>query len=112
VTKTQAALTTAELETLRRKLEDERRRILSVLNQPLSAMPPDEPRELEEAAQRGSERDTTLAVERPEQALLADVERALEKLDAGTYGLSEKTGAPIPYERLAAVPWARHGVDD
>jgi len=112
VAKTQAVLTTAELEMLRRKLQEERRRILSVLKQPLSSMPPDEPRELEETAQRASERDDALAVERPENALLADIDRALEKMDAGTYGVSEKTGAPISYERLAAVPWARYGVDE
>jgi DnaK suppressor protein len=39
--------------------------------------------------------------------LLADVERALAKLDAGGYGLSEESGAPIPLARLEAVPWAR-----
>jgi DnaK suppressor protein len=38
--------------------------------------------------------------------------QALAKLGAGTYGISEKSGAPIPYERLTAVPWARHGADE
>jgi RNA polymerase-binding transcription factor DksA len=47
-----------------------------------------------------------------ERALLAEVERALAKLDQGTYGVSEKTGAPITYERLAAMPWARHDVEE
>jgi len=39
--------------------------------------------------------------------LLADVERALKKLDDGHYGLSEESGVPIPLARLEAVPWAR-----
>ena len=38
---------------------------------------------------------------------LADVERAIAKLDVGTYGLSEESGEPIPLERLDVVPWAR-----
>ncbi len=47
-----------------------------------------------------------------ERALLVEVERALAKLDEGKYGVSEQTGAPIPYERLAALPWARSGIDE
>lgn len=105
-------LTRTQLEALRAKLEKERRRILSVLREPLPAMPQDEPQELEEAAQRATERDERLGVEAPESALLADVDRALAKMNAGTYGVSEKTGAPIPYERLEAVPWARQGADE
>lgn len=37
---------------------------------------------------------------------LAQVTRALERIDAGTYGLSEVSGKPIPIERLEAVPFA------
>jgi DnaK suppressor protein len=105
-------LTKAQLETLRHKLQAERRRILAVVQQPLSEAPSDEPRELEEVAQRAAERDEELGVGAAERAVLADVDRALAKLDAGTYGLSEKTGAAIPFERLEAVPWARQGVDE
>ncbi len=105
-------LTKRQLEALRQKLQAERRRILVVVQQPLSAAPSDEPRELEEVAQRTTERDEALGIGAAERAVLADVDRALAKLDAGTYGLSEKTGAPIPFERLEAVPWARQGVDE
>jgi DnaK suppressor protein len=37
---------------------------------------------------------------------LARVQRALERIDAGTYGESEVSGKPIPIERLEAVPYA------
>jgi DnaK suppressor protein len=37
---------------------------------------------------------------------LARVERALEKIQQGTYGLSDVSGKPIPIERLAAIPEA------
>jgi DnaK suppressor protein len=39
-------------------------------------------------------------------ARLARVNRALEKIAAGTYGISDVSGAPIPRERLEAVPEA------
>jgi RNA polymerase-binding transcription factor DksA len=40
------------------------------------------------------------------QELLADVERAQAKLEAGTYGRCEGCGRPIPPARLEALPWA------
>jgi DnaK suppressor protein len=38
-------------------------------------------------------------------ATLEDVERALEKIDDGTYGICDRCGALIPEERLEARPW-------
>jgi DnaK suppressor protein len=108
-----SVLTKTQLDELRRRLEEERTRILRVLPAPAAvASPSDQETEIEEAAQRATERTRELEIEARERALLAEVERALAKLDEGKYGVSEKTGAPIPYERLAAVPWARHGVDE
>ena len=43
---------------------------------------------------------------------LADIERALQKIDAGTYGISESSGAPIPVERLEAYPEARDTLEE
>ena len=37
---------------------------------------------------------------------LVNVERALRKIDEGSYGLSDESGAPIPVERLNAAPEA------
>jgi DnaK suppressor protein len=38
--------------------------------------------------------------------LRAEVERALEKIDAGTYGVCDGCGEPIADARLEALPWA------
>jgi DnaK suppressor protein len=38
---------------------------------------------------------------------LADLDDALSRLDAGTYGVCARCGRPIPAERLAARPSAR-----
>jgi DnaK suppressor protein len=45
------------------------------------------------------------------QTQLANVERALAKFDAGTYGIGELSGRPIPLARLRVVPWARDTVE-
>lgn len=37
---------------------------------------------------------------------LAALERAEERLEQGTYGLSIESGEPIPDARLEAIPWA------
>ncbi len=108
-----STLTPTQLDALRRKLEEERARILRVLSAPAPAGPqPDQETELEEAAQRETERARRAEIDARERALLVEVERALAKLAAGRYGESEKTGDPIPYERLAAVPWARDAVGE
>ena len=63
---------------------------------------------------------TSQAVERIAQvdaaqrldAKLRDVERALAKLDDGTYGSCDLCGDPIGAERLEAIPWAVLCLDD
>lgn len=40
------------------------------------------------------------------QAMLGDVERALAKLEDGTYGYCDRCGTRIPDERLEARPWS------
>ncbi len=46
------------------------------------------------------------------KARLAAVERAEERLAAGTYGLSTQSGAPLPDERLEAFPTAELTVEE
>jgi DnaK suppressor protein len=62
---------------------------------------------------------TSQAVERIAQvdaakqldAKLRDVERALEKLGEGTYGVCDVCGSGIGTERLEAIPWAVRCID-
>jgi DnaK suppressor protein len=57
---------------------------------------------------------TTEAVERLNRvgtareldAMLRDVDRALQKIDDGTYGICDRCGRLIPEERLDARPWS------
>jgi RNA polymerase-binding protein DksA len=41
------------------------------------------------------------------RALIDELDAALARLDAGTYGACETCGAAIPHERLEAIPYAR-----
>ena len=41
-----------------------------------------------------------------ERTILHQIDRALAKLDEGTYGLSESSGEPIPKDRLDQTPYA------
>jgi DnaK suppressor protein len=46
------------------------------------------------------------------RAALAAVERAEQRLADGTYGISVESGAPIPDERLEALPTAERTVEE
>ena len=43
---------------------------------------------------------------------LSNIERALQKIDDGSYGLSDASGAPIPIERLEATPEAIYTIEE
>jgi RNA polymerase-binding transcription factor DksA len=51
-----------------------------------------------------------LAVEANLEHELRDVLDALEKMDAGTYGICEKTGVEIALDRLRAYPAAKTAI--
>src|SRR5262245_28475024 len=53
------------------------------------------------------EREKDLSILERVEAELGDVERALERINDGTYGTCEACGKPIGDERLEAVPAAR-----
>jgi DnaK suppressor protein len=50
------------------------------------------------------ERLATTATARSIAASIADVDRALVKVEAGTYGVCDSCGDPIPEARLEALP--------
>ena len=68
--------------------------------------------ELEDDAQGldALERDGNLVVRAMER--LERVDRALRKIEEGTYGLSDRSGKPIPRERLEAVPDALYTLSE
>ncbi len=59
-----------------------------------------------DSARSTAERARMISVTKALRDNLRDVERALTKMDLGTYGTCERCGGPIGTERLEALPWA------
>jgi DnaK suppressor protein len=57
-------------------------------------------------------REVDATVEEQVERRLRHVERALQKIEEGTYGLSDESGEPIPKGRLEAVPEAIRTVEE
>jgi DnaK suppressor protein len=105
-------------------LDEERRRIVNAI----AYLHEEHPRNLEdevgELAGRGSDnhlgdmatvtfdRELDEGLEEGAQQTLAKIDRALERLDDGSYGTCERCGKPIGEERLRARPWATLCIDD
>lgn len=104
------------LDRFRKRLEEERSR--------LEEMVAEYERELEEARLTESSSDRSpdpgnaeassmkleyakeLSIEQNTLDLLNKVDRALERVAAGTYGICESCGAAIPVERLDVLPYS------
>jgi DnaK suppressor protein len=57
-------------------------------------------------------REVDATVEQQVERRLENAERALQKIEEGTYGLSDESGEPIPKGRLEAVPEAVRTVEE
>jgi DnaK suppressor protein len=58
------------------------------------------------------ERERDVALEANAEAILRQVEIALQKIDEGTYGTCERCGKPIAKARLEALPYAALCIED
>ena len=59
-----------------------------------------------DSAHSTAERGKTLALVERLRDQLADVRRAMQRLEEGTYGTCSSCGDPIPVERLDALPYS------
>ena len=57
------------------------------------------------------ERERDLALSAHARAAVDEIDAALARLEAGTYGICLASGKPIPKERLRAIPWAAERVE-
>ena len=57
------------------------------------------------------ERERDLALSGHAEAAVEEIDEALARLKAGTYGVCITSGKPIPKERLEAIPWAAERVE-
>ena len=66
----------------------------------------DEAEEFEDAAQGMAQNEVNQALHDVNDQRISDIGRALQKIDEGTYGLSDESGEPIPKARLEVTPEA------
>ena len=52
------------------------------------------------------DREVDESLEDNAELIVREIDDALERIDAGTYGVCVRCGQPIPEERLTAVPYA------
>ncbi len=57
------------------------------------------------------EREKDLALSSQARQAVEQIDAALERIEAGTYGLCVTSGLAIPQERLKAIPWAAQRVE-
>ena len=74
--------------------------------------PGDDPRDYGDAALPLTEEAETAAVASGLQERLQAIDRALARIEAGTYGRSVLSGQPIPSERLEADPAAELTIEE
>ena len=104
-------LTPAQQKELVEMLEDKRAELVETLRMRRTGAQ-SEQRTGDEADQASEDAEVALETRLMDRdaKLLREVERALEKVKNGTYGLCEGTDEPIGYARLKLRPWTRHSV--
>lgn len=69
---------------------------------------PDDPQQIDDAALADLLTDTDIAILRHELAELGDIDDALLRINAGTYGICTACGEAIPSARMEAQPATQH----
>jgi DnaK suppressor protein len=106
-----------EVERARALLDEERGRVERLLGETVSAGRDDRAEanktgDMADPAERLTAEETDDAVAVGLRQRLAAIERAEQRIEQGTYGLSVRSGVPLPDERLEADPTAELTVDE
>jgi DnaK suppressor protein len=66
---------------------------------------------LAETASATLDREIDYTLEENSEHVLAEIDSALERIEAGAYGICRTCGQPISAERLEAIPYATQCID-
>jgi len=69
------------------------------------------PQHMAEQGSEAYEQSLQLDLAAQDRKLLKEIDDAISRIDAGTYGVCEVTGKPIKPERLEELPWARYTIE-
>ncbi len=116
------AIRTQQIAELRKRLEDERARLISELKELQSdasqwgeSVRDEDSSYGNHMADEGTdtfEQEKEIALQRNLKSVLNEVESALKRMDEGTYGICIDCGQEIPIERLMARPYAVRCIAD
>jgi RNA polymerase-binding protein DksA len=108
-------LTKKELDDFAARLRDERtelgEQLTTIEDQAFAATQSDISGDVgvdDESADAGTatfEREKELSIEQNVRDLIQKIDRALKRIDVGTYGICERCGKPIEKARLKALPY-------
>jgi len=113
-------MSTLDLDHFRESLEAERKRVTDALQYLHSETPNadgDERQEsgtedhLAESAAVTYDRELDFSLEENSGQVLEEIDRALKRIDDGSYGECANCAKDIPAERLEAIPYADHCID-
>jgi len=107
-----AKLTKKQLQALYEHLKQEQKRLTEGMGERMSAAISDVDPLADELdiAQRHTEQANLMRFAEKERKLLVEIDRALNKMRDGDYGVCEGTGEPIAVKRLELRPWTRYSV--
>ena len=105
------ALSKSEIAQFKKRLEDLRKQVMRAVQGTKEAVTqPDEAKGYSQhSADEGTDdfvKNINLEVTNKEFGLVKQIDRALEKIEEGTYGICDITGEEIPLKRLEAIPYA------
>jgi DnaK suppressor protein len=111
-----------DTEHFRRRLLEERKRVVDAIDNIHSENPGslgDETEEplfqdnhLGDIATATFEREMASTLEDNSTHVLGEIDAALARIDAGTFGTCQACGGPVGEERLDALPWATLCIED
>lgn len=103
-------LSKKDIEEFKKKLEELRKQLSQTLRDVSEDVKSEEPKGYSQhQADEGTDdfgRTISIGLTSNEMDILRQVERALQKIEEGTYGICDLTGDEIPIKRLEAVPYA------
>ena len=110
-----------DVEAFRRRLLEERQRVLDTIEYLRSENSGSLEEESEERTQDNHlaetatitlDRELDYTLEENETRQLRAIDAALQRIEEGTYGTCTRCGRPIDPERLEAIPWATLCLED
>jgi len=114
--------TTVDTEDFRRRLEEERKRVVDAIENLHTENPGSLADETDESSYQDNhlgdiatatfDREMASTLEDNSNHVLAEIDAALQRIESGTYGVCERCGQPIDVDRLVALPWATLCIED